>query len=176
MSSLSKIFSLTGKAKSVNNTENAIHIPSEEESNFWQIIYSERSNFQLYNITREFYGRQIAFDELTTEEQVLQMQKRLFNPWLIKEDKWAEEKEWRVMFSKENMIKYPEKFLKVKNANRELILYRMPQISKVILGSKYSKDEQSKIIDVCNERNIELAIVDLDNKTYKLHINKLVNN
>ncbi len=55
MSSLSKIFSLTGKTKSVNNTENAIHKDEERAGNYvgsFDFIRNFRKNKKI-NLVRK---------------------------------------------------------------------------------------------------------------------------
>lgn len=144
-------------------------IPKDEENQFWKINYSDRSNYQLYNLTREFCGRIVAFDELPDDIKLIQMQKRILNPWLIKENKWETEKERRIMFSEEDIVKYPENFSKIKKDNKELILYKMPAISKVILGYKCFSNDKDNVVNLCKMKNIKLEKTYLDEKTFKLN-------
>ena len=73
-----------------------------------------------------------------------------------KSNDWEYEKEWRLIYCKNNDSKpFYQKLMKPKH---------------VILGTKIKEDDKKKIIDVCKDRGISVKKAVLDRTKYQIHI------
>ena len=79
------------------------------------------------------------------------MHKLMFDPYLRKETIWGYEREWRILFNHEILLRSTIKI-------GEKYFLKLPKPSAIYLGKKIAAENKEKIIDICKKkRNFTLS-------------------
>lgn len=88
--------------------------------------------------------------------------KLMFDPYLRKETIWSHEKEWRILFNNEILLRSAIKI-------GEKYFLKLPKPSAIYLGKRISPENKEKIIDICKKREISLYQMEKDIRKAKLY-------
>lgn len=90
------------------------------------------------------------------------MYKLMFDPYLRKETVWSYEKEWRILFNHELLLRSTIKI-------GEKYFLKLPKPTAIYLGKRVAPENKQKIIDICNNREISLYQMEKDFRRAKLY-------
>ena len=88
--------------------------------------------------------------------------KLMFDPYLRKESIWSHEKEWRILFNNEILLRSA-----IKIGTKYFL--KLPKPSAIYLGKRISPENKEKIIDICKKREISLYQMKKDIRKAKLY-------
>ena len=86
----------------------------------------------------------------------------MFDPYLRKETLWSYEKEWRILFNHELLLRSAIKI-------GEKYFLKLPKPSAIYLGKRIAAENKEKIIDICKKREISLYQMEKDTRKAKLY-------
>ncbi|WP_304093255.1 DUF2971 domain-containing protein [Methanobrevibacter ruminantium] len=95
------------------------------------------------------------------------MFKLMYDPYLRKETEWSHEKEWRILFNYQILLRSAIKI-------GEDYFLKLPKPSAIFLGKRISSENKQKIIDICKKREISLYQMEKDNQEAKLHDSEIL--
>lgn len=104
-------------------------------------------------------------DELSNMEE--NTFKLLFDPFLRKETVWSHEKEWRILFNKELLLRSAIKI-------GEKYFLKLPKPSAIYLGKRITTENKRKIFDICKKREISLYQMEKDSRNAKIYENVIL--
>ena len=128
------------------------------------IKYDIKNNYKRF-ITRSCYpikyedGYDYTNELLNMKEN---MYKLLYDPYLRKERVWSHEKEWRILFNNEILLRST-----IKVGDKHFL--KLPKPTAIYMGKRIAPENEKKIKEICQNREISLYKMEKDNKKAALY-------
>lgn len=90
------------------------------------------------------------------------MYKLMHDPYLKKETVWQHEKEWRILFNHEILLRST-----IKLGDKHFL--KLPKPIAIYMGKRIDPENEQKIMEICKNREISLYKMEKDNRRAKLY-------